>query len=461
MKFPWQFRSLQWLINASLLMFGLMLALALVVHGKLSQGLIEHPIWHHVLQSSTRSVLQSSMADLSDTLPTEGAIRGWLIGANGKLPPDMPAFLGTLEPGYYREGDLDDLADSSPLSGVTSILTPRWGPFSDGADAANRVRSYTALVTAMPQGRLVVAIDLTELEDEQNGSVQLSVLFLLFNMMMIGLVIWWLHVSLARPIKDLARRMRALDPLKPSQRISASYLKRELNVIAEETNAHLERVELAIERERHLLDQASHEFRTPLAIISGAADVLHKQQLPDRAQRPLHRIDEAVESLTQIMEALLYLSREPGPEERRQVTILHGLIPDLVGDHAYLLVGKPVLYVLDTIEPLTVHAPESMVCIAAGNLLRNAAEHTHEGEIHVSVKDGRLVIRDSGSGFDAAQSAYRFTESLKQSGRRPGGAGMGLFLTQRICERFGWHLTLESSLSVGTSATIDFTRSSP
>ena len=230
----------------------------------------------------------------------------------------------------------------------------------------------------------------------------------------------------------------------------------ELNIIAQEANAHLERVELSLERERSLLDQASHEFRTPLAIIAGAADVLHKQALPDRALRPLHRIDEAVDTLTQIMEALLYLSREPSIEERRQVTVLHSLLPELVDDHRYLLAGKPVRYELGPLAPTTLLAPESMVRIAAGNLLRNAAEHTHEGEIHVSLADGKLCIRDTGSGFDTAETAHRYTESLKQAGKRPGGAGMGLFLTQRICERFGWRLVLVSSVSVGTSATIHF-----
>jgi signal transduction histidine kinase len=250
--------------------------------------------------------------------------------------------------------------------------------------------------------------------------------------------------------------MRTLDPLQPQQRLPTTYRKSELNTIASEANAHLERVERAIERERRLLDQASHEFRTPLAVISGAADVLHKQVLPERAQRPLQRIDEAVATLTQIMEALLYLSREPTPAEGREVTLLHGLLPDLVRDHLYLLAAKPVQCVVETLEPLTLRAPESMVRIAVGNLLRNAAEHTHEGAISVSLAGGRLCIRDSGAGFDTIQAAQRYTESLQQPGTQGGGSGLGLFLTRRICERFGWRLQLESSLTDGTSAVIVF-----
>lgn len=221
-------------------------------------------------------------------------------------------------------------------------------------------------------------------------------------------------------------------------------------------NAHLERVARAIERERSLLDQASHEFRTPLAVISGAADVLHKQQLPERAQRPLHRIDEAVGNLKQIMEALLYLSREPTPAEREEITVLHGLLPDLVQDHLYLVSAKPVQYHIDALEPLVLHASESMVRIAVGNLLRNAADHTYAGDIRVSLIKHTLCIRDSGEGFDTALAAERYTASLKHSVKQGGGSGLGLFLTQRICERFGWRLHLESTIAEGTLAMIDF-----
>lgn len=455
MKFPWRLRSVQWLINVSLVMFGAMLTIVLVVQGKLSQGSIEHPVWQQVLESSTVSVLQSSRIDFSDTLPAKGAVKGWLVTDDKAAPTDIPDFLADLAPGYYKESELNMLVAPSLSAGVMSILVPRWGPFADAPGDTSHPRDYTALVTSVPQGKLIMAIDLTELENQQNGSVQLSVMFLFFNLVLIGLVIWWLHLNLTRPVRDLAQRMSELDPLNPSQRLPTNYRKSELNTIAQEANEHLERVEHALVRERSLLDQASHEFRTPIAIIAGAADVLHAQQLPSRSQRPLSRIDEAVETLTQIMEALLYLSREPGPQERLQVTVLHALIPDLVNDHNYLLANKPVNYVIDIVEPLVLKAPESMVRIAAGNLLRNAAEHTHEGDIHVSIAGGKLCIRDSGSGFDVAQAAYRFTESLKQHAKRTGGSGLGLFLTQRICERFGWRLVLDSS-ATGTAATIWF-----
>ncbi|MCC8553791.1 hypothetical protein [Xanthomonas hortorum] len=45
---------------------------------------------------------------------------------------------------------------------------------------------------------------------------------------------------------------------------------------------------------------------------------------------------------------------------------------------------------------------------------------------------------------------------MKHSVKQGGGSGLGLFLTQRICERFGWRLHLESTIAEGTLAMIDF-----
>lgn len=94
--------------------------------------------------------------------------------------------------------------------------------------------------------------------------------------------------------------------------------------------------------------------------------------------------------------------------------------------------------------------------IVVGNLLRNAAENSPQGAIRVRLVDATLRIEDSGEGFDTVAAARRYTQSLRDSAKQWGGQGLGLFLTRRICERFGWTLRITSSPGAGTVAELAF-----
>ena len=254
--------------------------------------------------------------------------------------------------------------------------------------------------------------------------------------------------------------MEELDPEQPSQRLATDFALSELHDIAVIVNGHLERVERFIERERSLLDQASHEFRTPIAVIAGAVDVLRLHELPPAAGAPLARIESTVENLTEIMAALLFLSREDG-KAPLETTRLDSLVMTLIDDHQHLLDGKNAHFVVDALEPLTVNSPEAIVRIVVGNLLRNAAENSYQGSIQVRLAGGRLSIQDSGEGFDTVAAARRYTQALRNSAKQGGGQGLGLFLTRRVCERFGWTLKVSSNPAHGTLAEMIFVDEQP
>jgi signal transduction histidine kinase len=130
------------------------------------------------------------------------------------------------------------------------------------------------------------------------------------------------------------------------------------------------------------------------------------------------------------------------------------LLPKLVADHEYLLEGKPVRLRATDLEPTIIEAPEAMVRIAVGNLIRNAIENTSEGCIEVSIQDGVVCIADSGTGFDPVEAARRYRDSLRAV-TPIRGQGLGLFLIGRICDRFGWRFSIETLPSSGTCARLD------
>jgi signal transduction histidine kinase len=420
-------RSLQREINTAFIVFGLIISLGIPLQARLSQGLIVHPMWEQLLLSSTTQYLALVQKQPGFPLPSQGPLRGWRL-SDTHVPKDMPRFFADLRPGFYDESDTDEF-DSD---------------------------SHAVLVTAIGAERIVMALNLTDLEWQQNRNAVLGVAFWLAGVLVIIFSVQWLYRSLRRPMQQLASAMNGLDPELPSERLPVDFELIELHDIAVLVNQHLDRVERFMKRERSLLDQASHEFRTPISVIAGAVDVLARQQLPASADPPLQRIRAITDNLTEIMAALVYLSREPDGHAPTETTRVDALLQVLVADHRHLLEGKPVDYSLDISAPLWVNAPEAMVRIVIGNLLRNAAENSYEGEIHVQLDRGCLSVRDCGTGFDTVAAARRYSMSLRNSVKLGGGQGLGLFLTKRICERYGWSLSITSTVSKGTLVQLRF-----
>lgn len=420
--------SLHRLISLILVGFGLLMTAGLATQASMSQDLIDHPVWKELLETSTQNALRAtSPSNVQDS----GRIRIWNVSGDAHVP-GMPEEFLTLAPGFYSEGDLD---------------TDYWLPGDS---------DYAVLVTALESGRMIAAIDISDLEHQQNRIALIGAFYLLLNLILIICAIAWLYVRMRRPVQELAHRMKQLDPERPAQRLPVHYVQQELQEIASGINAHLERVEQFMARERSLLDQASHEFRTPIAVISGALDVLDRQALPASATPPLQRMRATVENLTEIMVALLFLSREPKVARADDPIELDRLLPELIRDHEHLLDGKPVRFAIHIHETLTLLAPEAMLRIAIGNLLRNAAENTYDGTIAVRLKNGTVSVTDSGEGFDTAEASRRYLSMVRQSTKAGTGKGLGLFLVRRICDRFHWRLTLESMPTLGTRASLDF-----
>ncbi len=99
---------------------------------------------------------------------------------------------------------------------------------------------------------------------------------------------------------------------------------------------------------------------------------------------------------------------------------------------------------------LRVAAPQSMVAMTIGNLVRNAVQHGTSGEVLCRSHGHELVVTNAGTlpTANLTAAARRFTT-------HPGGHGMGLYLVRRICERYGWNISLENG-PAGVTARVGF-----
>lgn len=203
---------------------------------------------------------------------------------------------------------------------------------------------------------------------------------------------------------------------------------RELNTLADIIHRSMKSVQESVEREQQFLSHASHELRTPIAVTRTNSELLEKVMQKEgsshRQQEILARIMRANKTMTDLTDTLLWLSRDSDNTPVCQPLDLAALTRVLTDEVGYLLEGKPVQVHLST-EPALVSVAAIPCRIALINLIRNACQHTLEGDIRIEQRAGRITItNDTNDAGDEVQDL---------------GFGLGQKLTQKIADVYGWH----------------------
>lgn len=262
------------------------------------------------------------------------------------------------------------------------------------------------------------------------------------------------------PVIWLANLVRQWDPQKPD----ASALKPEnlpvdvegeTLTLASSLHDFATRIGSFVEREHNFTRDASHELRTPLTVIRVAGDMMDQDKtLSTSARRSLARIRAAGRDMEALIEALLILAREGDTGLPDEDVSVAQVVREEIEKARPLLADKPVeLAFLQEADP-HLQAPARVFSVMLGNLLRNACHYSDHGRISVVVRASSVVISDTGVGMTAEQLARAFEPFYRAGDRRGDGQGIGLSIVQRLSERYGWPVTLESEAGKGTTAVI-------
>lgn len=306
-------------------------------------------------------------------------------------------------------------------------------------------------------GRMALALDITDFGALEQFVTRWSVVagtaLILITLLMASLG----SSRLLRPLRRLAGDIQRLRPEATQQRINVDEKgSSELFVIADALNGYLSRHEQFVERERLFIDTASHELRTPMAVIVGATELaLRQDSLAEPARLQVSRAFRTAREVEQLITLLLVLAKDPGRLEKASDGIaLHELIPEIVEDHRHLMQGKALEVDISGIAPCEIVAPIGIVQAAIGNLLRNAIENSDRGTILVRLDANAMVtIEDPGHGMTPEEIARIYAQLARTTGRD--GGGIGLNLVARLCEHLGWRLSFDSVPGRGTRAELD------
>src|SRR5690606_21226811 len=143
----------------------------------------------------------------------------------------------------------------------------------------------------------------------------------------------------------------------------------EMVVIADAFNDYLRRNESFVRREHAFIATSSHELRTPIAVIAGAAELaLAHPDVPAVARNQVLRIQRTAHNVEQLISLLLVLVKEPsrlGAVSER--VALDQLLPGIVEDHRHLTRDKNLTLILEPVPSCEIVAPEAIVQAAIGN----------------------------------------------------------------------------------------------
>ena len=286
---------------------------------------------------------------------------------------------------------------------------------------------------------------------------------------------YWVSGLALRPVEELRRRAAAIsgDDLIHTQRapLPVSPVTDEVGRLGRTLNDMLDRIGRAqaaqrdaLERQRRFLADASHQLRTPLAIIKAEVELAQSGTTRgDDLQAALTSIGEETDRLSRLTEQLLVLAA--ADEQRlslsRESVKLGDLLEEVAGRGRgrAQLQGRTITVVSDE---TTVSADRQRLEYALGNLLDNALTHGAGDMELLGKRDGEVVelhVRDHGSGFPESYLAHpfvRFTPTAS-TGR---GTGLGLAIVQAITEAHGGLVSLanDHGASVRLALPIDPTR---
>lgn len=215
------------------------------------------------------------------------------------------------------------------------------------------------------------------------------------------------------------------------------------------------RLESFIERERNFTRDVSHELRTPIAVIRGALELVERKY-GDAATLEVNRMYRTLYDMESLIETLLLLAREPAQSLPTQQTIVNDLISHELDNLRIIHHDKPVSVNVEESGMLLVDAPERVLPILIGNLLRNAFNYTLQGSITIRIQSDGFSVADSGIGMDKAQLNQLFKPFFRGHENTARGYGIGMTIVKRLCNRYDWSLRLSSKMGEGTEVSVHF-----
>lgn len=261
-------------------------------------------------------------------------------------------------------------------------------------------REYVRTTTVAEVGEIEAAVNYNTLQTLRSYS-----LIALGGLFVASLGIGWVLSGRAlRPVGAIARTAREIQATDLSRRIRLRGPRDELRDLADTIDSMLDRLDDAFQAQRQLVDDASHELRSPLAIIRTHLDatLTAADATPDELRRAVATVDRATTRMSRLVEDLLATARRDAAALRDSEAELSDIAREAVEES--VLPDRELRLDTALTPGLSLYGDADALRRAAGNLLSNALRLSPTGST-VTVATGRegswlwLAVADEGPGI--------------------------------------------------------------
>ena len=227
----------------------------------------------------------------------------------------------------------------------------------------------------------------------------------------------------------------------------------------------MDQLESSFKQQKQFVEDASHELKTPLAVLNGNLMMLNRwgKEDPKVLTRSLSSSLKEVDRMDKLVKDLLELSRLDS--EKNIETAIPNINPLKVIEKVTndFRITYPdfefCLFVVDEskVSVKEVHL-EQLLTIALDNAVKYSLD---EKKVIIHYQQSELKVQDFGIGIpleDIPHVTDRFYRVEKSRNRKKGGYGIGLSIAQKLMDRYMSKLVIESQLGKGTTITFQFSK---
>ncbi len=262
------------------------------------------------------------------------------------------------------------------------------------------------------------------------------------------------------------RLEQAMDNMNPAESAVLATGEKELEGLEQAINKFIERMREQNRQQARFVSDASHELRTPIAVIRGYADMLDRwgKEDPKVLEESIAAIKTESEGMQHLVEQLLFLARGDSgrtPVEMTDVDLVQ-LMSEVCEESSMIDEKHRYRFVNGGGAKIPARGDASLLKQTARILVQNASKYSPEGSnirIGASSQGGHpcFYVQDEGIGMDQETSSHifeRFYRADDSRSKSTGGSGLGLAIAKWIVDRHGGRFEVVTRKDIGTRITV-------